>query len=283
VTDVQIAAGDEQAPPVVGLEPAPPPPAERRKWWPDALAVGLVAALIAIVVFAVVSKLLVTSSWHLTVWIFVAILFLLSAFTVLMGWAITGQLLGSLIDGKKGRMSLSRLQTLLWTILVLASYLTAFIINVSLGAKNPLEVAMPGELLTAMGISLTSLAGAKLVLDHKQNQPNTTGVPSRVIEQLTQRDVAFDATTRVLYASRAQVRDIFEGDTPDSATFLDLGKIQLFYVTLALVAGYAIAVGDLFSRAKVGQPIASLPGLDRSFVALLALSHAGYLTTKAAD
>ena len=32
----------------------------------------------------------------------------------------------------------------------------------------------------------------------------------------------------MLVANRAQWRDIFEGDTPDTATYLDLGKIQLF-------------------------------------------------------
>jgi hypothetical protein len=284
VAELETESGDGQAAtaqPVLSAPPSPMPPRPKRQpWWPNAGALGLIAALAA---FAVTSKDLVTSSWHLTVWTFVAIIVVLTAFTVLMGWRITGQALGALIDGKKGRMSMSRLQTLLWTILVLAAYLTAFIVNVSLHVKNPLEVAIPGELLAAMGISLTSLAGTKLVLGYKQNQPNTAGVPARVIQTLQERQVAFDATTRVLYASRAQISDVFQGDTPESATFLDLGKVQLFYITIALVAGYAIATGDLLSHVSVGNPVASLPGLDKSFVALLALSHAGYLTTKAAS
>ena len=67
------------------------------------------------------------------------------------------------------------------------------------------------------------------------------------------------------------------------SSYLDLGKIQLFYVTVALVLGYGIAVANLFTGVDVQGGVTALPEIDQAFVALLAISHVGYLTTKAAS
>jgi hypothetical protein len=47
------------------------------------------------------------------------------------------------------------------------------------------------------------------------------------------------------------------------------------------VLGYGIAVANLFTGVDVHTAVTALPGIDEAFVALLAISHAGYLTTKA--
>ena len=166
---------------------------------------------------------------------------------------------------KGRRMSLSRLQALAWTFLVIAAYLNAFIVNIAGDVKDPLNVAIPGELLIAMGISVGSLAGAKIVLAVKENNnPPESG-------------------SAVYKSSSPRWRDLFQGDTRESAGSLDLGKIQMFYITIALVLGYAIVVATKFVGVQPGQGIDTLPNLDQAFVALLAISHAGYLTTKAAS
>jgi hypothetical protein len=253
------------------------------KWWHTLLTLAIVALIVGLAIFAASSKKLITSGGNLPLWTFIGLALLMAAFIALAGWGITGNVAGALIEPKKGRMSLSRLQVILWTILVLSAYLTAFIVNVASDKTNPLTVAIPPELLIAMGLSITTLAGTGIVLNYKQNQLNPAGAPERVRLQLEARNINYDDTTGVLVADRAQWRDIFEGDTPDTATYLDLGKIQLFYITVALVLGYAIAVGNLFTGVDVHTGVTTLPAIDKGFVALLAISHAGYLTTKAAS
>jgi hypothetical protein len=254
------------------------------KSWHTLCAVGIVAVIVALGVFAATSDSLADGKDNLPLWIFLLIAALLIGFIVLVGWGITGIAAGALIDPKKGRMSLSRLQLMLWTVLIIAAFLTAFLINIANDDASPLSVAIPGELLVAMGISITSLAGTGLVLNAKGNQTNPGGAPADVAATLTAREIPIaDDKTGVMKLETASFRDLFEGDTPESATYLDLGKIQMFYITVALVLGYGIAVGALFSGFGGTSDITSLPSLDEAFVALLGISHAGYLTTKAAS
>jgi hypothetical protein len=252
------------------------------KPWHTAAAVGIVLLIVAGAVFAASSDDLASGKGNAALWAFLALAVLLAAFTGLVGWGITGLTAGALVDPKKGRMSLSRLQLLLWTALILSALLTAFLVNVSADSDNPLTVAIPAELLIAMGISVTSLVGTGVVLNQKLNQESGPA-PERVRLNLEARDVGIaDDSTGVLKADRALLRDVFEGDTPETATYLDLGKIQLFYITVALVLGYGIAVADMFASVA-NTTITELPAIDEAFVGLLAISHAGYLTAKAAS
>jgi hypothetical protein len=253
------------------------------KRWHTLSTVAIVAVIVALGVFAATSDSLADGKDNLPLWIFLVIAALLIGFVVLMGWGITGIAAGALIDPKKGRMSLSRLQLMLWTVLIIAAFLTAFLVNIAKDAASPLSVAIPGELLVAMGISITSLAGTGLVLNVKRSQ-TSDGTPGDVKTTLAARDVPIaDDATGVIKLDKASFRDVFEGDTPESATYLDLGKIQMFYITIALVLGYGIAVGAMFSSFDGSADITSLPSIDEAFVALLGISHAGYLTTKAAS
>jgi hypothetical protein len=51
------------------------------------------------------------------------------------------------------------------------------------------------------------------------------------------------------------------------------------YFTIVLVLAYVVALGTGFATS--GARISGLPALDSSMVALLGISHAGYLTHKA--
>jgi hypothetical protein len=268
---------------------APPPPPEelpakpappfvlrgQAQNWHVLASLGIVGAIVALGVWAATSDSLVTAAGgRLPVWTFIGLAALLALFTTLMGWAITGHVAGALVDPRKGRLSLSRLQTLAWTILILAAYLNAFVVNIAAGRTNPLTVAIPGELLVAMGISITGLVGTQLVLGYKESQHGTATPGESATEENRQA---------VLRADRVLWSDVFKGDTLQGGEALDLGKIQLFYITLVLILGYGIFVGTSFAHvaAGAGGGIGSLPALDKAFVALLALSQGGYLTTKA--
>jgi hypothetical protein len=239
---------------------APVPVVAPSNWklWHTLSTLGIVAAIVAVGAYASASKTLATSEKHLVLWTFVGLVALMTAFIAIVGHGLTRSVGGALIDGQRGRMSLSRLQMTLWTILILSAYLTAFIVNISSGIANPLKVAIPPELLLAMGISTTSLVGSSLIL---RNQA-TTG------------------TVLVQSPASAGWRNVFEADDVGAGESLDLGKIQMFYFTVVLILGYGIALGNLFAAATA-HGVSELPKLDEAFVALLALSHAGYLVKKA--
>lgn len=84
------------------------------------------------------------------------------------------------------------------------------------------------------------------------------------------------ATKSDLY--KADVSDLFRGDEITDAAQLDLGKVQKFYFTLALLFAYGVQLANLFVG---GDSLESLPELSSGMVALLSISHAGYLANKA--
>ncbi len=78
---------------------------------------------------------------------------------MVIGQGATGLKLGLLIDARN-RLSLSRMQIIFWTILILSSLLVAALGNVNLGEVSPLSIKIPPEVLGLIGISATSLVGA---------------------------------------------------------------------------------------------------------------------------
>jgi hypothetical protein len=237
--------------------------------------------LLVIVATALVGLLMPAQS---RLWAWTITLILLAIFAAVAGHGITGRWLGVLIDDRN-KMSLSRLQMLLWTILILSGFATAALANVAGAFGNPLAIAIPSELWAAMGISTTSLVGSPLILSSKRaSNPN----PDEYQQTLALLKVQGVDTAQVSHEGQvvvkampaaAQVADLFKGEETGNAAQLDLGKVQMFYFTFVLVLVYAVALGTLFLTG-IGKPIDTLPKLDGSMVALLAISHAGYLTNK---
>jgi hypothetical protein len=76
--------------------------------------------------------------------------------------------------------------------------------------------------------------------------------------------------------------DVVTGDEAANAGVLDLAKVQALLITLLLVGGYAGLLVRTFATAAATADIDAMPELSPTFVGLLAVSHAGYLTYKAA-
>ncbi|MDO3412389.1 hypothetical protein QWJ34_21675 [Saccharibacillus sp. CPCC 101409] len=77
---------------------------------------------------------------------------------------ITGRFSGLLVN-ERNIMSLSRFQTVLWTLLLLSAFYTAAALRVY-GLPNPysaLDIVMDWHLWALMGISITSLVTAPLI------------------------------------------------------------------------------------------------------------------------
>jgi hypothetical protein len=77
----------------------------------------------------------------------------------------------------------------------------------------------------------------------------------------------------------ATMADMFRGEEVSNAQNLDLSKIQMFYFTVIILIAYIMAIISLFSRTS--GCVESLPLISDSMAALLGISHAGFLASKA--
>ena len=138
-----------------------------------------------------------------------------------------------------------------------------------------------------MGISITSLVGSPLIISSKKDKEPREEEKNKTIATLSQQGerTSNDCITNVGQVivkadpAQASISDLFKGDETANAAQLDLGKIQMLYFTLVLVLAYAAQIGDLFLD---GRTFGSLPELSSGMVALLGISHAGFLANKAA-
>jgi hypothetical protein len=129
-------------------------------------------------------ELLLPSSLRMEMWL--SVLALLGLFALIVGHGVTGLWLGFLID-TRNKVSLSRLQMLAWTILILSGFLAAVMVNIDNHQSDPLSIAIPSELWVLMGISTASLVGSPLIMAVKKNRPTNEAEKERALEQLAQR------------------------------------------------------------------------------------------------
>ncbi|MEA2032370.1 MAG: hypothetical protein U9N41_02165 [Euryarchaeota archaeon] len=217
-----------------------------------------------------------------------AFLILLIAFAVIAGHGVTGMWWGLLID-ERNKISLSRLQMILWTVIILSGFLTVALANIAAGIDEPLSISIPEELWLLMGISTASLVGSPLILSTKKVKEPKKEEQDQTINSMAAEEGVSPKNLKSKVTNKGQVivnkdpkdarlSDLFKGEETGNAAQLDLGKIQMFYFTLIIVLAYAVALGDLLCG--TGK-IDAFPVLSASMVALLGISHAGYLTNKA--
>ena len=244
--------------------------------------------------------------------LFIAVLLIL--FALLAGWAVTGLAWGVLIDDRN-KMSLSRFQTALWTVVVVSAILVAAFSNVEilgrgkvtetlkdpkdpktahwtfvagkqepveLHGPGPLDLEIPPELWLVLGISVTSLVGSPMIRETKKDQTPKPEELKATVEALKAKGQE-DATNEGLVIVNkdpkdARWTDLFQAEETGNGAHLDLGKVQNFYFTVILVFAYAAALAAMFANPG---PISSLPAVSQGMVALLGISHAAYLANKA--
>jgi hypothetical protein len=209
-------------------------------------------AVPALLIAAALVGLLLPSSLRLLIWIVIIVLLLTLALTI--GHGTTNQWIGLLID-ERNKISLSRFQMLLWTIIILSAFLCIAMLNVHTNPLSALAINVPVELWALMGISTTSLVGSPVAMSVKR-------------DQLTSND------------SRASARwsDMFMGEEYANQGRLDVGKVQMFYFTIILAVAYVGALAVLFINSSI--TLNSFPSLNEGLVTLLGISHAGYLINK---
>lgn len=213
-------------------------------------------------------------------------------FMALVGYAIVGRPAGILID-VRNRISLSRLQAAGWSVLMLSALVTMAAARLIAGTRDALSIAIPPDLLIAMGISATSLAVAPALLSLKAVSPPPPNANAATVAANTGRATAAATPVgnRMGWATPADAHwiDIFAGEGQDDGDKVDLSKVQQFLVSLLLLTVYTVAIWKLFNGsayladkvAEGAKTAATLPEMSEPFVWFMGISHLGYLGAKA--
>lgn len=171
---------------------------------------------------------------------------LLLALIVLAGHGITGVFKGFLVDARN-KMSLSRLQVVLWTVVVLSAFLAAAVARFAAGQGDPLAIAGPPEVWGLLGISVGFPAGSAVIKSGRVNDDEATlaqveAVPNAVALLNNLQDTNDSPRG-------ASPADLFRGELEGSKEHLDVGKVQMFLFTLVVVLAYARALSAAFDTA----------------------------------
>ncbi len=216
-------------------------------------------------------------------WNFLAIVLLMTAITIVLGYTIVGRPFGALIN-EQNVMSLSRFQMVTWTIVVLAAYFAYVLGRMKAGPTlyaEPLAVAIDPHLWLLMGISTTSFVGSALILTTKKDKEPETSVTAKTAATLGENPATVENNREgLLYVNDtkcdARFTDLFQGDEIGNTSHVDLAKVQMFYFTVIAVVGFVVIVTRNLTTTDLG----ALPQLPDGLIALLGISHAGYLTGK---
>ena len=223
-------------------------------------------------------------------WIVLAVS--LVGLTASVAHGIMGVWRGMFID-ERNMISLSRLQMLVWTVVVLSAYVTIALARVQQDPVTALDVQVPQELWLLIGISTTSLVGSPLIKNTKRNQRSALDQQQEKDALENQREGLYDKVrTEGAIVSKKNVddaswSDLFTGEEVTNVARLDLAKIQMFFLTILLVLSYVVALWALFAECTVSEaqptcvPLATLPDVGDGALTLLGISHGGYLLNKA--
>jgi hypothetical protein len=184
-----------------------------------------------------------------------------------VGQSTRSSIFGLLID-TRGRYSLTRLQLSLWTLVVVSLIAAVFGARAATKGTDPMAFSIPASVLGALGISVGSAVTA-------------TGIKA----SKDRTRAKFIKASQPGGAFFAQMLLVEEGPQADRA--VDVTKLQNFLITIFLVAAYVVLTIHTYAGWGPGTPItapgdiASLPSFNATFLALLGISHAGYLIAKA--
>ena len=81
---------------------------------------------------------------------------------LIAGQAVNGRWSGALIDSRN-RYSLAQTQAVVWLMVISSALIAAAVSNVHRGVADPLDLAIPAELLAIIGLAVTSIVGTPLI------------------------------------------------------------------------------------------------------------------------
>ena len=238
-------------------------------------------ALILLVVAIVLAAAYLAPGWN---WI--ATLALMFGFVMFLGKVMTHRVWGFLINDRN-LMSVSRFQTTLWTLLVLSGFFAIVMQRLAAGhVGDALDVAIPWEVWSLLGISSAALVGSPLLSNGKRTK--TPRDPHDLGKQLDKQFGFPDGTSArvregTLYANPAaedaKFTDMFEGDELKDTSLIDLAKLQMFFFTVIVAVAYGAGLFNLLTSTHLSGTIA-MPTMSTGLLALMGISNGAYLANK---
>ncbi len=256
----------------------PPPPSNKRFQNAEVIVFSLLC-----LVLTIVSPLYMSPR---TAWLLVAASMLL--FLLFLGRWISGRALGIFVN-ERNLMSLSRFQMVCWTVLLLSAFFVIAVERLHVLKSNPaalpLNIVMDWRIWALMGISATSLVGSPLLLNSKGTQVPDEKTIDKAAKALNEPAAAIQNNSQgKLYSNPAitdaAITDMFQGDEVGDTAYVDVSKVQMFYFTVIAIMAYAYALYWAMSNVYVQERF-TMPSPSDALVALLGISHAAYLTSKA--
>jgi hypothetical protein len=252
-------------------------------------------SLLLVLVFLVTAFLIWNNSW-LPAWIVMIIGLLV--FIALQGKYSLCRPMGIFIN-ERNQMSLSRLQIVLWTIIIVSAYSIMVFARIRTGVENPFDIAIDWHIWAVLGLTTTAAVGASFINSSKGlRQPVSGQDPPKGMNNLSdvssvvrkaasafnqEPDEVEQTRTGILYANPdpkfARFSDIFEGEELSNSMYIDIAKVQMFWFSLIAIVCYAGFLINLFLISDP-QGMNAFPAFSDGFLAILAVSHAAYLGGK---
>lgn len=203
-------------------------------------------------------------------------------FLLVLGVAITGRPLGVLVNEQR-IMSLSRFQIVIWTLIVISGWLVIAVARVKeQDVANPLAIVIDWQVWALLGISAASFVGSPIANSNKKHEnPKpavlaTAGLPFQDDAQKVDAE-----RVGVLYPNRdiweAKFTDMFQGEELTDATLIDMAKVQMFFFTVVVALAYSAELLHIIAVDDLTIDEISLPKIHEGLLALMGISHAGYL------
>lgn len=236
----------------------------------------------------------------------------LIVFLMCISAGVTKRPLGFLIN-ERNLMSLTRFQTVLWTVIILSAYFVVALARVVMNVPEPLVIKVDPQLWALLGISVTSLVGSSMINSNKMNKKPDNQEITKTANALAANNnlpaaavaaaaatpaganqpdpsakVIFQHKQGTLYANPsmddAGLSDMFEGDEVGNAASVDLAKVQMFFFNIIVALSYISLLSKTMAQLAIDPgKVIELPLLSQGMIALLGISHAGHLMGKTAD
>jgi hypothetical protein len=237
--------------------------------------------VVTIVLICVVGVLYAIVEQEHVVWVWVFAMLAVAIDLAFVGKGVRDVWYGVLV-GDRNQISLSNLQVYLWFTVILSGWLFLALSN------DTVRITVPEQVLGLLGISSVTTVAAVGINGQKKNAAATPAAGNAVSEQLDNVKEELkpedpNSVDRrgvlVIYndPTKASLGDLFTGDEVGNALSVDPGKVQMFFFTLLVAIAYASQVGYWLT---LPEPGTALPDLSAGMVALLGISHVGYLGTK---
>ena len=226
-------------------------------------------------------------SWTATLLVF-AIMMVIAGFAGKQRWD------GIFID-RDNRISLSRLQLVLWTVLLVSALFTIGLTNEVVSDRPPLDITIPEQIWALLGLGAFTAVAAPAIKDSRRQNPVTGGAGNEAFH--TRKTAAHESIADTVKAQQnldetpvfdgdvlakqtvrdARWIDLYMGDN-EGSSFVDVSKLQQLAFTVLVVTVYG---GDIWSLLNGNRGfIGALPPVSDGFLWLLGISHTAYLADK---